>query len=156
MRDAANIRTIESASGDRQQYGRRESAMSGNKIGIVVLSEHREQLQMAAMIASVGAVSDREVLVFVSMNALRFFVKGAADHPTPEGPVGKLMEQKNVPPFKQLFAQAVELGGAKVHPCSMAMDLLGLEQGQLESYFGEPMGLTMFLDAAQGGEVWSF
>jgi peroxiredoxin family protein len=130
--------------------------MSGNKISIIVLSEHREQLQMAAMIASIGAVTDREVLVFVSMNALRFFVKQGSDHPVAEGPVGKLMEQKNVPPFKQLFEQAVELGGAKLHPCSMAMDLLGLEQEQLESYLGEPMGLTMFLDAAQGGEVWSF
>ena len=130
--------------------------MSGNKISIIVLSEHREHLQMAAMVASIGAVSDREVLVFVSMNALRFFVKGVSDHAPAEGPVGRLMEQKNVPPFKQLFEQAVELGGAKVHPCSMAMDLLGLDQSQLESYFGEPMGLTMFLDAAQGGEVWSF
>jgi peroxiredoxin family protein len=130
--------------------------MSGNKISIVVLSNHREQLQMAAMIASVGAVSDREVLVFLSMNALRFFVKGASDEADAEGSVGTLMEQKNVPPFKQLFEQAVELGGAKVHPCSMAMDLLGLEETQLESYLGEPMGLTMFLESAQGGEVWSF
>jgi peroxiredoxin family protein len=38
----------------------------------------------------------------------------------------------------------------------MAMDLLGLEETQLESYLGEPMGLTMFLESAQGGEVWSF
>ena len=130
--------------------------MSGNKISIVILSNHREQLQMAAMIASVGAVSDREVLVFVSMNALRFFVKDAGEQAAAEGPVGELIEKRNAPPFKQLFEQAVELGGAKVHPCSMAMDLLNLEQEQLESYLGEPMGLTMFLDAAQGGEVWSF
>src|SRR6185312_7082658 len=100
------------------------------KISIVILSNHREQLQMAAMIASVGAVSDREVLVFVSMNALRFFVKGAGEQAAAEGPVGELIEERNAPPFKQLFEQAVELGGAKVHPCSMAMDLLNLEQEQ--------------------------
>jgi peroxiredoxin family protein len=130
--------------------------MDSDKISIVVLSDRREQLQMAAMIASIGAVSNHDVLVFVSMNALRYFVKGGSEHAPPEGPMGELMEKKRVPPFKQLFEQAVELGGAKIHPCSMAIDVLGVEPGQLESYLGEPMGLTMFLDAAKGGQVWSF
>ena len=70
--------------------------------------------------------------------------------------MGELMEQKNVPPFKILFEQAVTLGDAKIHPCSMAMDVLGIEQGGLEDYIGEPMGLTMFLDECKGGQVWSF
>ena len=130
--------------------------MESNKISVVVLSDKREQLQMAAMLASVGAVSGNEVLVFLSMNALRYFVKGAIEQAPCEGPVGKLMEQKNVPPFKILFEQAVTLGDAKIHPCSMAMDVLGIEQGGLEEYVGEPMGLTMFLDACKGGQVWSF
>ncbi|MCK9382237.1 MAG: DsrE/DsrF/DrsH-like family protein [Sulfuritalea sp.] len=130
--------------------------MELNKISVVVLSDKREQLQMAAMIASVGAVSGNEVLVFLSMNALRYFVKGADEKAPCEGPVGELMEQKNVPPFKILFEQAVTLGDAKIHPCSMAMDVLGIEQGGLEGYIGEPMGLTMFLDECKGGQVWSF
>lgn len=127
-----------------------------NKISIVVLSNNREQLQMAAMIASVGAVSGNEVLVFLSMNALRYFVRGSELRAPAEGPVGELIETKNVPPFKTLFEQAVSLGDAKIHPCSMAMDVLGVDSDQLEEYVGEPMGLTMFLDAAQGGQVWSF
>ena len=127
-----------------------------NKISVVVLSDKREQLQMAAMIASVGAVSGNEVLVFLSMNALRYFAKGADLRAPAEGPVGELIDAKNVPPFKTLFEHAVTLGDAKIHPCSMAMDLLGLEAGQLEDYVGEAMGLTMFLDEARGGQVWSF
>jgi peroxiredoxin family protein len=130
--------------------------MESNKISIVVLSDKREQLQMAAMIASVGAVGGNEVLVFLSMNALRYFVKDADERAPCEGPMGRLMEQKNVPPFKVLFEQAVALGDAKIHPCSMAMDVLGIEQGGLEDYIGEAMGLTMFLDESQGGQVWSF
>lgn len=130
--------------------------MESNKISIVVLSDKREQLQMAAMIASVGAVSGNEVLVFLSMNALRYFVKGADVQAPCEGPVGELMEQKNVPPFKILFEHAVTLGDAKIHPCSMAMDVLGIEQGGLEDYIGEAMGLTLFLDECKGGQVWSF
>jgi len=130
--------------------------MESNKISVVVLSDKREQLQMAGMIASVGAVSGNEVLVFISMNAMRYFVKGADVQAPCEGPVGELMEQKNVPPFKILFEQAVTLGDAKIHPCSMAMDVLGIEQGGLEDYIGEPMGLTQFLDECKGGQVWSF
>lgn len=126
------------------------------KISIIALSDKREQLQMAGMIASVGAVSGHDVLVFISMNALRYFVKGSEAPAPAEGPMGRLMQEKNVMPFKDLFMHAVELGGAKVHPCSMAIDVLGVPPGQLEDYIGEPMGLTQFLDEAATGQVWSF
>ncbi len=126
-----------------------------NKISIVVVSGARERLQMAGMIASVGAVSD-EVTVFLSMNALHYFRKGAAEPAPPEGAFGKLLETKKAPAFKQLFQSAAELGDAKIHPCSMAVDVLGVEQAELEPWIGEPMGLTKFLSDAHGGQVWSF
>ena len=130
--------------------------MSANKLRIVVVSGTRERLQMAAMVASVGAVSGDDVMVFLSMNALPYFAKGVQQDAPAEGPVGKLLAQKNVPPFKQLFEHAVELGNAKIHPCSMAMDLLVLEPEALESYMSEPLGLTKFLDGCKGAQVWSF
>jgi peroxiredoxin family protein len=66
------------------------------------------------------------------------------------------MEQKKVMPFQDLFAHAVDLGGAKIHPCSMAIDVLGVQTSDLQPYLGEPMGLTQFLDEAATGQVWSF
>jgi peroxiredoxin family protein len=126
------------------------------KISIVVVSGERERLQMAAMIASVGAVSGDEVSVFLSMNALRYFRKGENEPAPSEGAFGKLLEQKKAPPFKQLFQSAAELGDAKIRPCSMAVDVLGVKQGDLEPWVGEPMGLTKFLSDAHGGQVWSF
>lgn len=130
--------------------------MSSNKIAIIVVSEKREQLQMAGMVASVGAVTGAEVTVLVSMNALAHFRRGASGQAPPEGRMGELLEERKAPPFRTLFQQAVELGGAKIHPCSMAMDILGLGQADLEDYLGEPMGLTMFLDEAAEGRVLSF
>ena len=127
-----------------------------NKISIVVVSGARERLQMAGMIASVGAVSGNEVTVFLSMNALHYFRKGAAEPAPPEDAFGKLLEQKKAPAFKQLFQSAAELGDAKIHPCSMAVDVLGVEPADLEPWVGEPMGLTKFLSDAHGGQVWSF
>ena len=69
------------------------------KISVMVTTENMEQMQMAAMIASVGAVSGNDVSVFLSMNALKYFMKGN-DHKAPlEGEMGKTMLEKNVPPF---------------------------------------------------------
>jgi len=133
-----------------------EGVNMSNRISIMVISGSRERLQMAAMVASVGAVSGNEVHVFLSMNALSYFVKDAAQEPSVEGPVGTLLTEKKVPPFRELFANAVDLGDAKIYPCSMAMDVLALEQGNLEDYIGAPMGLTKFLDEASEGQVWSF
>lgn len=126
-----------------------------NRISILVVSGSLERLQMAAMVASVGAVSGNEVTVFLSMNALPQFRKHAGP-PAIEGQVGRLLIEKKAPPFLQLFGHAVELGGAKILPCSMAMDILGYQAGDLEAYIGEPMGLTKFLDDASEGQVWTF
>ena len=128
----------------------------GNRVSIVVVSGSLERLQMAGMVASVSAVSGNEVLVFLSMNALAPFRKGAPSRATPEGEFGSVMAQKKVPPFKQLFESAVELGEAKVYPCSMAMDILGIAQADLEPYISEHMGLTKFLDEAASGQIWTF
>ena len=131
--------------------------MSEGKVCVVVVSDSRERLQMAAMVASVAAVSGQEVLVFLSMNALPFFRKAgsAADAPN-EGEMGKLLASKNVPEFKMLFEQAVEYGDAKIFPCSMAMDVFGYEEGSMEGYLQEGTGLTKFLHDAQGAQVWTF
>lgn len=112
---------------------------------------------MAAMIASVAAASGDAVTVFFSMNALAYFVKGhAADAPA-EGAFGTLLAQKKgVPPFKQLFQQAAELGDAKLLPCSMAIDLMKISEDDLDPEFGPPTGLTRFLSHSEGGELLTF
>jgi len=130
--------------------------MASDKISIIVVSGELERLQMAAMLASVGAVSGNDVSVFLSMNALPYFVKGSAAVAPPEGPFGTLMAGKKVPAFRTLFQQAVELGDAKVYPCSMAMDVMGVEREGLEPYLSEPLGLTKFLGDARDAQVWSF
>ena len=126
------------------------------KICVIVTSGSREKLQMAAMLASVGAVSGSDVLVFLSMNALPPFVNGRGGEVENEGELGHLMVDKNAPPFLQLFEQAVELGDAKVHPCSMAMDVMGIGKDDLLPFMGAPLGLTKFLSEAAGAQTWTF
>jgi peroxiredoxin family protein len=127
------------------------------KIHILCVSGTREKLQMAAMIASVAAASGEEVSVFFSMNALLYFVKGRAAEAPVEGEFGTLMAQdKGVPPFKQLFAYAAELGDATLLPCSMAIDLLKASEEDLDPMLGPPTGLTRFLSDAEGAQVMTF
>jgi peroxiredoxin family protein len=130
--------------------------VSAEKICVVVVSGMRERLQMAAMVASVAAVSGIEVTIFLSMNAVPYFIKGAATDAPSEGSFGDLVVKKKAPDFKTLFRQAVELGDAKILPCSMALDIAGIETDTLESYLGEPTGLASFLDAARGAQIWTF
>ena len=130
--------------------------MSSDKISVMVTSGKREQLQMAAMVASVGAVSGNDVSVFISMNAVKFFLKDSSDKAQAEGEMGTLIEEKNAPEFKELFKQAVEYGDAKIFPCSMAIDILGINQDDFEDFISGPQGLTTFLSDAADGQVWHF
>ena len=130
--------------------------MAARPISIIVVSGSHERLQMAAMTAAVGAVGGSRVSVFVSMNALAQFVRGNDAEPPDEGPFGRLLTQKKAPGFRHLFEQAVELGDARIHPCSMAMDVMGLEPAALAPFLAEPLGLTKFLDDAAEAQVWTF
>lgn len=124
---------------------------------IVCLSGTREKLQMAAMFASVAAATGDQVTVFFSMNALPFFIKDLVQDPPVEGRFGELMENEvGVPPFKQLFKSAAELGDAKLLPCSMALDLLKVSEDALDPEFGPPTGLTRFLNDAEEGKLITF
>jgi peroxiredoxin family protein len=126
-------------------------------LNIVLVTGTREKLQMAAMIAAVSAVSDEEVNVFVSMNAIEFFlIDGASKQAPSEGKLGDLLESKNAPPFMQLVKQAIELGGAKFYPCFMAMDLLGAGQAELLPFMEKPLGLTKFMSDTKGQQVLIF
>ncbi|NOX43072.1 MAG: hypothetical protein GXP19_04970 [Gammaproteobacteria bacterium] len=111
---------------------------------------------MAAMFAATAAVSGSRVSVFLSMNALSYFVRDNQQSAPAEGEIGKLMVQKNVPPFEHLFCQAVELGEAKLYPCSMAMEVLGILESQLQSYIEAPTGLTKYLSDIGDGQVMTF
>lgn len=125
------------------------------KLRIICVSGTREKLQMAAMIASVAAASGDDVSVFFSMNALQYFVSGRAGEPPNEGEFGAMMG-KGVPPFRQLFKLAAEVGSASLLPCSMAVDLMRVGKDDLAPEFGAPTGLTRFLTDAEGAQVLTF
>jgi peroxiredoxin family protein len=122
---------------------------------ILLCSGEHEKLQMAAMMASVGAVSERPVEVFVSMNALFAFGRDAPpDVRYAGGAFSRLMRDKGVPDMLMLFRQGKELGDLKIWACSMALDITGWEADALASgLFDGALGLTKFLADAEAGQL---
>lgn len=128
--------------------------MSSPSLFILLCSGEHEKIQMAAMMASVGAVSDRTVHVLVSMNALFAFEKDAApENRYRGGAFSDLLREKSVPDAIQLFGQGKALGDLKMHVCSMALDVSGWDENRLvEGLFDGQLGLTKFLADAENGQ----
>ena len=128
--------------------------MASNTLYVILCSGEHEKLQMAAMIASVGAVSERPVEVFVSMNAILAFAKDMpAEKRYQGGAFSALLKDKHAPDAMTLFRQGKELGDLKLWACSMALDVRGWEIGDLvDGLFDGPLGLTKFLSDAETGQ----
>jgi peroxiredoxin family protein len=128
--------------------------MPSQPLYILLCSGEHEKIQMAAMIASVGAVSDRTVHVLISMNALFAFDRTAAPEERYRGGAfSELIKEKNVPDAMQLFEQGKMLGDLKIYVCSMALDAAGWSEDRLvDGLVDEAMGLTKFLSDAEGGQ----
>lgn len=129
--------------------------MPSKPLFIVLSSGEHEKLQIAAMTASVAAVSDRPVQVFVSMNAVLAFEKGkSAAERYRGGEISRIFKEKNVPDALGLFGQGKALGDLKMWACSMILDLKEWTVDNLvDGLFDGPLGLTKFLADAEDGEL---
>lgn len=129
--------------------------MTDKTLFVVLCSGEHEKIHMAAMMASVAAVSDRKVELFVSMNAIYAFGRDTAPEERYQGgQFSKQMLEKNVPDTMTLLGQGRMLGDMKAWACSMALDVLGWTPDDLvEDLFDGELGLTKFLSDAEEGDL---
>ena len=129
--------------------------MTDKTLFMVLCSGEHEKIHMAAMMASVAAVSNRKVELFVSMGAIYAFDRDAKPERRYQGgEFSKLMLEKKVPDTITLFGQGKMLGDMEAYACSMAMDLLGWTMDDLiEDFFEDELGLTKFLSDAEEGDL---
>jgi peroxiredoxin family protein len=130
--------------------------MAGLPLYILLASGEHEKIQLAAMMASVAAVSDRPVEVFVSMDALAVFQR----HLEPDqryrgGALHDVFMTSKVPDAIELFANGRMLGELKMWACALILDLnhWDVETDLVEGLFDGPAGLTVFLAAAEAGQL---
>lgn len=132
--------------------------MADNGLYILLCSGEHEKLQMAAMVASVAAVCERPVRVFVSMNAVLAFEAGL--EPVQRyrgGRMSEVLKERNAPDVIELLRQGKQLGEMQVWACSMALDVLDWDTDRLvEDLFDGAVGLTRFLSDAEGGQLVTF
>ena len=129
-------------------------SQAASKISIILSSNDHEKVQLAGMIASVGAVSEIEILLFVSMGAVRKFKKGISDEDKFSGGEFSQHMKDKVPPYIDLFKQAKEFGDAKIYVCPMALEILEWKEEDLEEgVFDEIAGMTKFLIDADGSQI---
>ncbi len=129
--------------------------MSASPLFLVLCSAEHEKIQMAAMLASVAAVSERPVQVFVSMNAVFTFRKNLSDEERYQGgEFSRLLLANKAPDPMTLFEQGKMLGDMQMFVCSMAMDVAKLSMDDfVEGLFDSELGLTKFLADAESGEL---
>ncbi|MFT4585041.1 MAG: peroxiredoxin family protein [Gammaproteobacteria bacterium] len=131
--------------------------MSTTSLFILMCSGEHEKIQMAAMAASLAAVSERPVEVFISMNAVKSFQKNPHGNRYSGGEFSKLLLDKNAPDPIDLFQQGKDLGELKLYACSMAMDVAGLELDDfVDDLIDSAAGLTKFLSDAETGQLIVF
>jgi len=129
--------------------------MASPPLFIVLCSPEHEKLQIAGMMASVGAVSERPVKLFVSMNAIFAFDRNTPVEKRYHGSAfSKLMLEKKAPDPIDLLRQGKELGDLEVFACSMALDISGIaEEDLVEDLFDGALGMTRFLSDAEAGQL---
>ncbi|HJP20375.1 MAG TPA: DsrE/DsrF/DrsH-like family protein [Alphaproteobacteria bacterium] len=125
---------------------------------IMLCSAEHEKIQMAAMTASVAAVSERPVQLFISMGAI-FAFDGEADEAERYrgGEMSDLMKAKGAPDAIDLLRQGRDFGELTVYACSMALDINGWgEERLVDGVFDGALGLTRFLSDAESGQLMTF
>ncbi|HED14707.1 MAG TPA: hypothetical protein ENI62_13815 [Gammaproteobacteria bacterium] len=131
--------------------------MASTPLYLMLSSDDRDTLQLASMIASVAAVSERPVHVFVSMGAIKVFEKGAFGNGRyGDSPLNTQLCAKKAPDPVEMFGQGKMLGDMSMWACSMVLDVLGWDESNLvEDLFDGQMGLTKFLSDAEQGQLIS-
>ena len=130
-------------------------------INLVLFSGTDDKLQAAAVLAAGAAALGKPVNVFLQYWALDAFRRerierdhGLAPEAGAEGRVhvDALREAGQVS-WAETFRQAKELGNVDIQACSLSMDLLGIEEGNLDSLVDGVEGVTAFYLNAGAGQV---
>ena len=127
-------------------------------LSIILCSEEHEKIQMAAMTATIAAVSEREVSIFVSMGAIfSFCIESPKGDRFSGGTFSQFMLENNAPDALDLLKQGKEFGKLSLYVCSMALDITGINEAALiPNLFDEVIGLTKFLADSEDSQLTVF
>jgi peroxiredoxin family protein len=132
-------------------------------LSIALFSGTDDKLSAATLLVVGAAALGRKVDILLQYWALDAFRAGnlTKDHGLapeagPDGAVAvrRLLASGGGQHWSAVLAQAKQLGEVRVHACSLSMDLLGLDRGDLDPLVDDVEGVTAFMLAADGQLVF--
>ncbi len=126
--------------------------MDDKPLAIVLFSGTDDKLNAAAVMASGAAALGRPVHIFLQYWALDAFradrIKDDHGLAAEAGSRGRAavdaLRAQGQAPWYETLAMAKELGGVEIQACSLSMDLLRLEAGDLDPLVDGSEGVTAF------------
>ena len=130
-------------------------------LNLVLLSGTDDRLQAAAVLTAGAAALGRPVNIFLQYWALGAFCAGSIDSDhglAPEaGPSGRAaveaLRRAGQTSWADTLRTAKKLGAVDIQACSLSMDLLHLEVGDLDPLVDGIEGVTAFYLNAGSGQV---
>jgi peroxiredoxin family protein len=135
--------------------------MDDEPLNLVLFSGTDDKLQAAAVLAAGAAALGKPVNLFLQYWALDAFRKERIDRDhglAPEaGTEGRAavdaLREAGQASWADTMRQAKELGEVDIQACSLSMDLLHLEEGDLADLVDGVEGVTAFYLNAGGGHI---
>ena len=132
-----------------------------DSINLVLFSGTDDKLQAAAILTAGAAALGKPVNVFLQYWALDAFraERISSDHGlAPEaGAEGRghvdALRTAGQATWAETLRQAKDLGGVDIQACSLSMDLLGIDEGDLDPLVDGVEGVTAFYLNAGDGQI---
>ncbi len=123
-------------------------------VGIILGTNRLSGLKFAGIEAGMRASMGDNVMIFVTMDAIRAFLK---EPEIDEGGGASTMLTQKDPDFRKLFVDAKADGFCKIYACYFAAHLFGAEMKDFGDLIDDIWGVTKFAvetDDAQIISIW--
>lgn len=124
------------------------------KLSIVLMSPEMEKLHAGAMLGTVAAASGMQVSFFVTMEALKMFLKETVEKQDfDSSSIGDSLLDKKVDLYYKMLEDGKDLGDLKVFGCSLVVDVMGWEKEDMLDVIDDVIGVSAFFGMAEGSQV---
>ncbi len=114
------------------------------KVGIIIGSNELSRLNFASMYSIIAASNGDDVFVFITMEAVKAFVKGKREVKVEEASSRVIKEKEGEDAYINNFKKAKKAGNVKIYACSYASQLFGLKKEDYEDIIDEIAGIMTF------------
>jgi predicted peroxiredoxin len=120
--------------------------MSGKAvINLTTGHEDADKVTVAFLVATAGLTAGKQVIMFLTKEAVRLALPGYADP----------IESAGAPPVARLFAQFAE-GGGELYACPICFDARGLDKDQLVQNARIAGATPLWEFVGEGATVFSY